>query len=168
MSEATPFLKQKEIQKLIQKLSLEIDKTYSDKKTPLLLVCPLKGSLFFLSDLIRHLKTPALIDFISIESYKKSFHILKDVKLPLKDHHVLIVKEVMNSGRKLLFLKNRLEAENPLSVKIVTLLDKPIERRMDLTPDFFGKSIDDRYLFGYGMDLDEKHRELKDIFQFTQ
>ena len=74
----------------------------------------------------------------------------------------------MNEGRKLLFLKKHLEAGFPQSVKIVALLDKPSGRYLELTPDFSGKAIDDRFVFGYGMDLNEKHRGLRGIFHFTQ
>lgn len=168
MRGSTLFLSEKEVQKLVKKLAEEIEHHYQNIKTPLLLICPLKGSLFFLADLIRHLKIPVQPDFISIESQQDGFHILKDIQHPLRGRNVLIVKEVMNEGRKLLFLKKHLEAGSPQSVKIVTLLDKPSGRYLELTPDFAGQAIDDRYVFGYGMDLNEKHRGLRGIFHFTQ
>ncbi|MCY4512790.1 MAG: phosphoribosyltransferase family protein [Bdellovibrionales bacterium] len=168
MRGATLFLSEKEVQHLVKKLAKEIEQHYQNTKEPLLLVCPLKGSLFFLADLVRYLKIPVQPDFISIESQQGGFHILKDIQLPLQGHHVLIVKEVVNEGRKLLFLKKHLEAGSPQSVKIVALLDKPSGRYLELTPDFSGQAIDDRYIFGYGMDLNEKHRGLRGIFHFTQ
>ena len=168
MRGATLFLSEKKVQNLVKRLVEEIDRHYQNKNEPLLLVCPLKGSLFFLADLIRYLKTSAQPDFISIESRQGGFHISKDIQTPLRGRNVLIVKEVMNEGRKLLFLKKHLEAGFPQSVKIVALLDKPSGRYLDLTPDFSGQAIDDRYVFGYGMDLNEKHRGLRGIFHFTQ
>ena len=168
MHGATLFLSEKEVQNLVKRLAEEIDQHYQNIKEPLLLVCPLKGSLFFLADFIRYLKIPAQPDFISIESRQGGFHVLKDVQIPLKGRNVLIIKEVINEGRKLLFLKKHLEAGFPQSVKIVALLDKPSGRYLDLTPDFSGQAIDDRFVFGYGMDLNEKHRGLRGIFHFTQ
>ena len=168
MTETVTFLKSEDIQKLAQGLAEEIDHAYRQETEPLVLVCPLKGSVFFFSDLIRYLKTPVVLDFISIESSKKGFTILKDIDLPLKNRNVLIVKEVLNAGRKLLFLKKRIAAEEPKSIKIVTLIDKPSQRDLDLQPDYFGMTSDDRYIFGYGLDHEERHRQLRDMRLFAQ
>ena len=165
---ATPFLKEKEIKILVKKLAKRIDETYQSNQEKLVVVCMLKGSLFFMADLIRELKTPTQIEFISIESLEGGFHILKDIKTPIENRDVLIVKDVVNEGNKLLFLKKRLEANSPRSVRIAALLDKPSRRELDLVVDFFGRTIEDRYVFGYGMDSNELHRNLKDIFNFTQ
>ena len=168
MDGATVFLKSQEIQKLVSKMAVDIDKEYKNKNAPLILIAVLKGSLFFLSDLIRRMETPVLVDFVLIEKVGKNFAISKDISLPIKDRHVLIVKEVLNAGRKLSFLKNRLLAGNPESVKMATLLDKPSQRSFDFQPDFLGLSIDDRYIFGCGMDHEEHYRQLEDIYHFTQ
>ena len=168
MKEATIFLKEEEIQKLVKGLAREIDHEYRQAKDPLVLICPLKGSLFFFSDLVRCLKSPVILDFISIETIPGGFHILKDIKAPLKDRNVLIVKEVLNAGRKLLFLKERIAACRPKSVKIATLIDKPSQRQLELRSDFFGFTADDRYIFGYGLDHGETRRQLRDLFVFTQ
>ena len=111
-------------------MAADIDEEYKDKNSPLILIGVLKGSLFFLSDLIRQMKTPVLVDFVSIESSQKNFFISKDISLPIKDRHILIVKEIVNVGRKLLFLKDRLLAGSPESVKVATLLDKPAQRSL--------------------------------------
>ena len=168
MKDAVLFLKSEDIQELVKGLAKEIDHAYKDESEPLLLVCLLKGSIFFFSDLVRYLHTPVMLDFISVESSKKGFTILKDISLPLKDKNVLIVKEVLNAGRKLLFLKKRILAADPKSVKIVTLIDKPSQRELDLQPDYFGMKADDRYIFGYGLDHEEKDRQLKDMYLFAQ
>ena len=168
MKQTIVFLKEEDIQKLVKGLAKEIDHNYKTEKEPLVLICPLKGSVFFLSDLVRQLKTPVIIDFISIESLKGDFTISKDINLPLKNRNVLIVKEVLNAGRKLLFLKKRIIAAGPKSVKIVTLIDKPSQRDLYLQPDYFGIAADDRYIFGYGMDHEEKYRQLKDMYLFAQ
>ena len=168
MKESVVFLKEEDIQKLVKGLAKEIDHAYKKEKEALVLICPLKGSVFFFSDLIRYLKTPVVLDFIFIETSNNNFSISKDINLPIKDRHVLIVKEILNQGRKLLFLKKRILAMSPKSIKIVTLIDKPCERELDLQPDYFGMAADDRYIFGYGLDHDEKYRQLRDMHLFAQ
>ena len=168
MKETLVYLKEKEIKKLLDNIAREINRDYKKATEPVLLVCLLKGSVFFFSDLIRRLKIPLLLDFISIESREGGFRLSKDIKLPVRDRHVLIVKEVLNAGRKLVFLKNRISLEAPRSVKIVTLIDKPSRRELNLQPDYFGVELDDRYIFGYGMDHEEKQRQLRDIHLFVQ
>ena len=168
MKGATVFLKKEAIEKITAKMAADIDEEYKEKNHPVILIGVLKGSLFFLSDLVRQLKTPVMVDFVSIESFQKNFFISKDISLPVKDRHVLIVKEILNVGRNLLFLKERILASSPESVKVATLLDKPAQRSFAFRPDFSGLSIDDLYIFGYGMDHEEKYRHLEDIYHFTQ
>ena len=162
------FLKEEDIQKLVKGLAEEIDHNYKGEKEPLLMVCPLKGSVFFFSDLIRYMKSPVEADFISIKSQDGEFSILKDLDRPIKKRHVLIVKEILNEGEKLLFLKRRILASDPKSLKIVALIDKPSQRQLDIQPDFFGMAADDRYIFGYGLDHEEKRRQLRDMRVFSQ
>lgn len=168
MKQTIVFLKEDDIRQLVKGLAKEIDHDYKNEQEPLVLICPLKGSVFFFADLVRYLKFPVILDFISIESSKGDFSIAKDIKLPIQNRNVLIVKEILNSGRKLLFLKRRLEAGNPKSVKIATLIDKPSQRELDLQPDYFGMATEDRYIFGYGLDHEEKYRQLRDMFLFAQ
>ena len=162
------FLKEHEIQDLVKGLADQINHDYRSEEGPLVLICPLKGSIFFFSDFVRQLSVPCLVDFISIESHQKDFIISKDVQTVLKNRNVLIVKEVIDSARKLLFLKKRVKASEARSVKVATLIDKPSQREQDFQPDYFGIRSDDRYFFGYGMDNDEKHRHLRDLFLFAQ
>ena len=162
------FLKEKDIQKLVTGLAQQINHDYKGETEPLCLVCFLKGSLFFFSDLVRQLSNQALIDFVSIVSSKGHFSFEKDINMAIKGRHVLIVKEILNEGNRLLFLKKRIEASEPKSVKIVTLIDKPSQRQLNLQPDYFGMSTEDRYIFGYGLDHQEKYRQLRDMYLFAQ
>jgi len=163
------FLKEKDILNLVKGLADQINHDYKNETEPLLLVCPLKGSVFFLADLIRLLKIPIQLDFILIESVEDgSFTITKDITNSVKNRKVLIIKEVLNEGNKLLFLKKRIEAGTPKSIKIVTLIDKPSQRKLDLQSDYFGMETEDRYLFGYGLDHQEKSRQLKDLYLLSQ
>lgn len=168
MKQTIVFLKNDDIQKLIKGLAKEIEHDYTKAKEPLVLICPLKGSIFFFADLIRYLTIPVVLDFVFIESINGDFSFSKDIQVPIKNKNVLIVKEILNAGRKLLFLKKRLEAAGPKSVKIVALIDKPSLRELDLHPDYFGMPAEDRYIFGYGLDHEEKYRQLKDMYLFTQ
>lgn len=167
MKDTCVFLKTTDIQKLVQGLAKEIDHAYKAQQEPLVLLCFLKGSVFFFSDLIRYLNIPVVLDFVAIEQAGK-FHISKDFKVPIYNRNILIVKEVLNAGKKLLFLKKRIEIQQPKSVSVVTLLDKPSQRQQNLKSDFFGMKIEDRYIFGYGLDYEEQHRHLQDMRFFTQ
>ncbi|MBC6414828.1 MAG: hypoxanthine phosphoribosyltransferase [Bdellovibrionales bacterium] len=162
------FLHEKDILNLVKGLADQINHDYKNEKESLLLVCPLKGSVFFLADFVRFLKIPVIIDFILIEGSKDSFVITKDITNPIKNKKVLIIKEVLNEGTKLLFLKKRIEASLPKSIKIVTLIDKPSQRNLDLQSDYFGIETEDRYIFGYGMDHQEQYRQLKNIHLLAQ
>ena len=162
------FLTSKSIEKLVQDLAEEVYQAYQGKVEELFLISPLKGSLFFLSDLVRKINIPLQVEFVQIDEENGEFFFRKDIRIPLKGKDILIVKEVINSGRKLLFLKNRLLQSQPKSLKILSLLEKPSRRLEDLFPDFFGLSIEDRYIVGYGLDSEERYRELSDLFYFTQ
>ena len=168
MKQTIVFLKEEDIQKLVTGLAQQINYDYKGEKEPLCLVCFLKGSLFFFSDLVRQLENPLLIDFVSITSSNGNFTLSKDINMSLKGRHVLIVKEILNEGNRLLFLKKRIEISYPKSVKIVTLIDKLSQRKLDLQPDYFGMSTEDRYIFGYGLDHQEQYRHLKDMYLFAQ
>ena len=168
MKEAAVFLTKEAVQKTLARMAREIDEEYQNKTSPLVLAVPLKGALFFSADLIRRVRFPTVADFVSIAGKDGEFHFLKDVSSPLRGRHVLIVKEILNTGRKMLFLKKRLLAGEPASVKTAVLLDKAARRAVDIRPDFRGFSIDDRYIFGYGMDHEGKYRHLRDIYHFTQ
>ncbi|MCZ0931966.1 MAG: phosphoribosyltransferase family protein [Oligoflexia bacterium] len=168
MKQTIVFLKEEDIQKLVRGLAQQINHDYKSEKEPLCLVCLLKGSLFFFSDLVRQLENSILIDFVSIASSNGNCALAKDINMAIKGRHVLIVKEILNEGNRLLFLKKRIEAGYPKSVKIVTLIDKPSQRKLTLHPDYFGLSTEDRYIFGYGLDHQEQYRQLRDMYLFAQ
>ena len=168
MINSAVFLTKEEIQAMVLNIAQDIDKAYKGIPEPLILIGVLKGAVFFLSDLARGLKTNSVIDFVLVESLRGGFSIAKDIALPVQERHILIVKEVLNSGRKILFLKKRLEAGGAKTVKTAVLLDKPARRSVHIQPDFSGRVIEDRYLFGYGMDHEEKYRGFEDIRHFTQ
>jgi hypoxanthine phosphoribosyltransferase len=162
-----PFITEEEINEIIRKLSRSIERDYEGKS--LTIICPLKGSVPFCSDLMRELKLKQEIDFVHLTSPRgQSVQILKDVSIDLTNKHVLIVEEIVDAGRTLNFLKNRIISSSPASVKIVALLDKPARRELLIKPDYIGRTIDDRFVFGYGMDHEEKGRNLKAIYSLAQ
>lgn len=159
-----PFITKDEIQKLVKQLAKQIDFDYDGKEV--VLICPLRGSIHFTADLARALETPQQIDFVHLQAVEKggAIKIIKDISTNIAGKHVLIVEEIIDTGRTLSFLRNRLLASSPASLKIVTLLDKPARRELPLRPDYIGRTIDDRYVVGYGMDQEEFGRNYPDIY----
>jgi len=162
------FLTQKDIHQLVHRLAKEIEMDYQGKE--IIHICPLKGSCMFLADLVREIDLPQQVDFVQAGAIEKkgAIRLQKDISVNIAGKHVLIVEEIIDTGRTLSFLKHRLLASSPASLKIVTLLDKPARRELPIKPDYVGQTIDDRYMVGYGMDSDEIGRNYKDIFYFTQ
>ncbi len=162
-----PSISKLEIDEIVSELAREIEKDYDGKE--LVMICPLKGSVLFMADLARRIKLPQVIDFVYITSPKgESCRIIKDVSVDILGKHVLIIEEIIDAGRTLSFLKARLMASYPASLKIVTLLDKPALRELPLNPDYVGRTIEDRFVIGYGMDSEEVGRNYSDIYNFAQ
>ena len=162
-----PSITKDEIEEMVADLAAEIQKDYDGKE--LVLVCPLKGSVLFLADLCRKLKMPQVIDFVYITSPKgESCRIIKDLSVDVQGKHVLIIEEIIDAGRTLSFLKARILASYPASLKVVALLDKPALRELPISPDYVGRTIEDRFVIGYGMDSDELGRNYQDIYNFAQ
>lgn len=162
-----PSISKREIEEMVSVLAREIEKDYEGKE--LVMICPLKGSVLFMADLARKIKLPQIIDFVYVTSPKgESCRIIKDVSVDVQGKHVLIIEEIIDAGRTLSFLKARLSASHPASLKIVTLLDKPALRELSLSPDYVGRTIEDRFVIGYGMDSEEIGRNYSDIYNFAQ
>ena len=162
-----PFIKANEINRIIEKLAWEIEGDYEGAE--LAVICPLKGSLMFCADLTRKIKRPQVIDFVHLFSVRGSnIRILKDISLDITNKHVLIVEGIIDAGRTLNFLRTRLLASHPASLKIATLLDKPARRELPIKADYIGKTIEDRFVVGYGLDSDEFGRNYKDIYNLAQ
>lgn len=162
-----PSITRDEINEIVGELAREIERDYEGKE--IVLICPLKGSVPFMADLARKIKLPQLIDFVYVTSPKgESCRIVKDISIDIQNKHVLIIEEIIDAGRTLSFLKARLMASYPASLKVVALLDKPALRELPLQPDYVGRTIEDRFVIGYGMDSEEIGRNYTDIYNFTQ
>lgn len=162
-----PMITRDEIDRLVNQIASEIERDYQGKD--IVMICPLKGSVLFCSDLMRRLSLRQRVDFVHLTSPRgQGVKIIKDISMDLTNQHVLIVEEIIDAGRTLSFLRNRLLASNPASVKIVALLDKPARRELPIKPDYVGRTIDDRFVIGYGLDSEEMGRNYKDIYSFAQ
>ncbi len=156
---------EEQIQVMIDRMGAEITRDYEGKK--LLLVGILKGSVMVMADLMRAVKVPAEIDFMSVSSYgsdtKSSgrVRIVKDLEHDIAGYDVLIVEDILDSGRTLSYLKSVLGARNPASIKICTIFDKPERREIaDIVADYVGDTVPDEFIVGYGLDYAQKYRNL--------
>jgi hypoxanthine phosphoribosyltransferase len=165
------LITREEIASIVKTLADRISKDYEQKEV--ILVCILKGAFMFLSDLVRHLRMPVQIDFVRLASYGSGMktsgriEITKDVETSLEGKDVLIVEDIIDSGRTLLFLKDRITLANPRSVKICALLDKKPRREVEIEGDYIGKEIEDVFVLGYGIDFNEAYRNLPEIYYAT-
>ena len=152
------------LQARVRELGAEISRDYADRD--LLLVCVLKGAVFFLSDLMRSISVPCEVDFMAVASYGSAtdssgvVRILKDLDAPIENRDVLIVEDIVDSGLTLHYLLRSLRARNPATVEVCALLTKPDRRKVDLPTRYVGFSIDNRFAIGYGLDHDEHYRNL--------
>ena len=158
------LLSEDEIREKVRELGGKITADY--KNSNLMLVTVLKGAVVFLADLMRQIDVPAEIDFMVVSSYGSGVKssgvvkIVKDLDVPLAGKDILIVEDILDSGLTLSYIKELLESRGPRSIRIATLLDKPSRRKVDLQADYIGCSVPDEFVIGYGLDYDEKYRNL--------
>lgn len=159
------LLSEEDLKEIVKRLGAEITADYEGKK--LVLVSVLKGSVIFMADLMREIKIPCTIDFMSVSSYGSGtktsgvVKIVKDLDTDVVEGaDLLIVEDILDSGVTLEYLIKILSARNPKSVKICTLLDKPERRKANVKADYAGAQIPDAFVVGYGLDFDEKYRNL--------
>lgn len=158
------LLSEEQLHGKVKEMGARISEDYRDKN--LLMVSILKGSAVFMADLMREITVPARIDFMSVSSYGSGVKssgvvkIVKDLDIPLAGYDLLIVEDILDSGLTLHYIIDILRARHPKSVKICTLLDKPERRQVDVKTDYYGFHIPDEFVVGYGLDYDEKYRNL--------
>lgn len=158
------FLSEKEVDERIQQLGEQISRDYAGKQVHL--ICVLKGGSFFMCELAKRITVPVSLDFMSVSSYgsetKSSgvVKIVKDLDEPLKGKDVLVVEDIVDSGRTLSYLLEMLNDRGPASLRLCTLLDKPDRRVIDVNVDYTGFQIPDEFVVGYGLDYGQKYRNL--------
>ena len=159
------LISQEEIIAKIKELGQQISKDYSQDQE-LIVVGILKGAIIFLSDLVREINLPIALDFMAVSSYgtgtesSGAVRILKDLERDVENKHVLIVEDIVDTGLTLKYLLDNLHARKPASVKTCTMLDKPSRRLVDVTVNYNGFSIPDKFVVGYGLDYGENYRNL--------
>lgn len=158
------LISEEEISKKIKELADQISKDYAGKT--LHLICVLKGGVFFMTELSRHITVPVTIDFMSVSSYGDAtvssgrVRILKDLDESIEGREVLVVEDIIDSGRTLSYLLEMLKNRQPESLKLCTLLDKPSRREVDVKVDYTGYQIPDEFVVGYGLDYAQIYRNL--------
>lgn len=152
----------------MDELAEQIRRDYDGKD--LLMVCILKGSVLFFSELLLRINLPVSIDFMSISSYGMSskssgvVRILKDLDSGVENRHVLIVEDIVDSGLSLKYITESISVRSPASVRICTLLDKPSRRKTDIKVDYLGFEVPDAFVVGYGLDYAERYRNMPDVY----
>ena len=155
---------EEQIAKMVERVGAEISRDYTDKN--LLLVSVLKGSVVFMADLMRAITIPARIDFMATSSYGSGVKtsgvvkILKDLDLELSGYDILMVEDILDSGKTLSYLTELLQSRGPKSIRVCTLFDKPERREVEVEATYVGSQIPDAFIVGYGLDFDEKYRNL--------
>ena len=158
------LISEEDVAKKIAEMGAQISKDYEGESVYLL--CILKGGVFFTTELAKHITVPVNIDFMSVSSYGGEttssgiVRIVKDLDTPIEGKNVLIAEDIIDTGRTLAYLMEHLKQRKPKSLKLCTLLDKPERRVSDVAVDYKGFEIPDEFVVGYGMDYDQKYRNL--------
>lgn len=157
---------EEDLKEICTRLGQQISEDYKGEDKNLLLVSVLKGSVVFMGDLMRSITIPCRIDFMAVSSYGSgtkssgNVKIKKDLDINIEGYDLLLVEDILDSGVTLSSLKDVLSLRNPKSVRICTLLDKPERRMADIKADYVGTVVPDEFVVGYGLDYDEKYRNL--------
>ena len=158
------MLDEEKIAKRVKELAEQLEKLYEGRNP--VVVCILKGSVIFFADLIRAMKTPVNVEFMKVSSYgfgttsSGKLSVSLDILSNIQGKDVLIVEDIIDSGNTMYALKEMLKTRNPASLRIITLLDKPARRTMDINADYTCFEIEDEFVIGYGLDYAEKYRDL--------
>ena len=158
------MLSEEEVDRRIQEIGAQISRDYEGKEIHL--ICVLKGGSFFMCELAKRITVPVSLDFMSVSSYggdtKSSgvVKIVKDLDESIKDKDVIVVEDIVDSGRTLSYLMELLQGREPATLRLCTLLDKPDRRVVDVDVDYTGFQIPDEFVVGYGLDYDQKYRNL--------
>ena len=157
------LISEAEIEAAVARIARQITDDYRDKDP--IFVGVLKGCFIFMADLMRHVEVPCAMDVMAVSSYSGTsstgaVKINKDLGQDIEGRHVIIVEDILDSGVTLSYLKHYLQGRKPASIRIATLLDKPARRKVSLRPDYVGFEVEDKFIVGYGLDIDQKYRNL--------
>lgn len=158
------YLSEEKVTKRIAEMGEQISAEYGDE--PVCLICILKGSVFFTVELAKRITSPVELEFMCVSSYgadtKSSgvVKIVKDLDVSIEGKNVIVIEDIIDSGRTLSYLLENLKTRNPKSLKLCTLLDKPDRRVVEVKVDYIGFEIPDEFVVGFGLDYDQKYRNL--------
>ncbi|MBU0986541.1 MAG: hypoxanthine phosphoribosyltransferase [Proteobacteria bacterium] len=168
MPELIPVLGKKEIENIVAQAARRISDDYQDQE--LILIGILKGAFIFLSDLVRRITIPIKIDFIGASSYGSdtsssgNIHLTKKIELDLNAKNVLVIEDIVDTGLTLNYIIDYLKSFNPKTVKVCALIDKPERRKVEIKLDYTGHVVAEGFLVGYGLDYNDRYRELPGIY----
>lgn len=158
------YLSEEKITERVKEMGAQISAEYGDE--PICLICILKGSVFFAVELAKRITSPVELEFMCVSSYGAGIKssgivkIVKDLDVSIEGKNVIVIEDIIDSGRTLSYLLENLKTRNPKSIKLCTLLDKPERRVVDVTVDYVGFEIPDKFVIGFGLDYDQKYRNL--------
>ncbi|WP_069999850.1 hypoxanthine phosphoribosyltransferase [Cellulosilyticum sp. I15G10I2] len=158
------LISEDELQKRIKELGAQITKDYEGQE--IIVLCILKGGVMFMTDLVKHIQVPIKMEFMVVSSYGDEYKssgvvkILKDLDEPIEGKHVLIVEDIIDSGRTLRYIKSILRERGPQSIKICTLLDKVEQRQTNVDVQYTGFTIENEFVIGYGLDYKQYYRNI--------
>ncbi len=162
------LISESQIQECVERLAQQVQNDYQDE--PLLVVGALNGSFVFLADLIRHLHLPIQVDFMRLSSYDEAtdssgtIRLHHGVRTPVNGKNVLVVEDIVDTGLTAQFIRRYFDDEGAATVRICSLLDKPIRRVTSVTVDYVGFEVPDEFLVGYGLDFNQQYRELRALY----
>ena len=163
MKEINVLINKAKLEKRIEELAKQIEKDYEGEE--IVLIGILKGSVMFMAELAKKIKNSVILDFMDVSSYDGTestgkIKINKDIRDSIEGKDIIIVEDIIDTGRTLTYVLEYLKQKNPNSIKIATMLSKPSRRVMELNVDYIGFSIEDKFVVGYGLDYNEKYRNL--------
>jgi hypoxanthine phosphoribosyltransferase len=168
MAELIPVLNKNDIDTLVASIARKISSDYQDHD--LVLIGVLKGAFVFISDLVRHLSIPVIIDFIRVLSYgsgvssSRDIQLTKDIEIDIKNKDVLIIEDIVDTGLTLKYLIDYLKTYHPKTIRVCTLIDKHERREVNVEIDYICHSVAEGFLVGYGLDYDEDYRYLPEVY----
>lgn len=165
------LISEEQINARVKELAKQISADYAGKKP--LLVCILRGASIFFANLVKNMEIDCKIDFMSLSSYQGTsssgkVRMLLDIREDIKDKHIIIVEDIVDTGLTGVYLKDMLTARKPASIEFCTLLDKPQNRKVEITPKYLGFTIQNEFVVGYGLDYNELYRNLPYVGVFDE
>ncbi|MCF7832917.1 MAG: hypoxanthine phosphoribosyltransferase [Candidatus Marinimicrobia bacterium] len=163
------LISEEDIQYRIKYLARKISSDYKNKKKPPIIIGVLNGSFYFMADLLRAMSIEAEMDFIKISSYQKTgstgtIRLIKDISADITDRDLILVEDIVDTGLSINYLRKHFENSHPNSVRVATLLYKKEITKVETEPEYVGFEIPDQFVVGYGLDIEQQYRRLRDIF----